>query len=189
MGLAAVVLVGALAVGRLSGGTLAGLATLRPRRPVLVLTAAAAQLLGAVLVMRGATTGGYLAGLVASGGLVALFLAANRHLPGAGLFSLGLLANAAVVAANGAMPVSLAAAARAGVDTRAIAAAADPRHTVAGRGTWARGLGDVVPVPLPLRPAVASPGDVLVAAGLAELVVVGMRSRRGAGDAPAPAAV
>ena len=39
-------------------------------------------------------------------------------------------------------------------------------------------LGDVVPVLLPLRPEVVSPGDVLVASGLAQLVVVGMRAGR-----------
>ena len=36
-------------------------------------------------------------------------------------------------------------------------------------------LGDVIPVPAPWRPEVVSPGDVAVAAGLAQLVLLGMR--------------
>jgi hypothetical protein len=84
---------------------------------------------------------------------------------------------AAVVAANGAMPVSLVAAARAGVDTRAIALGSDPRHVLAGERTRWNPIGDVVPVPLPWQAEVVSPGDVLIAAGLAELISVGMRRR------------
>jgi hypothetical protein len=97
---------------------------------------------------------------------------------GVPLVTLGLVLNAAVVAANGAMPVSIDAAFRAGVPTGDIAAGLDARHEIAGRGTVWRRLGDVIPVPLPARPEVVSPGDVLVAAGLAELVVVGMLRRR-----------
>jgi hypothetical protein len=179
MGLAAVVLVGALLVGRLAGGSLTGLGDLRVRRAALVLAAGGAQAAGALLLAAdGGTTAPYVVGLVASVALVGVFLAGNRRLPGAPLFALGLAANVAVVVANGAMPVSLAAAQRAGADTTAIASGSDPRHEVAGAGTRASVLGDVVPLPLPVRPAVVSPGDVLVAAGIAELVVVGMRRRR-----------
>jgi hypothetical protein len=52
----------------------------------------------------------------------------------------------------------------------------DRRHELEGPRTRLRPLGDVIPVPLPLRPEVVSPGDVLVAAGLGQLVVLGMRS-------------
>ena len=45
-------------------------------------------------------------------------------------------------------------------------------------GTTLRWLGDVIPVPLPVRPEVVSPGDVLIAAGLGEFVLLGMRPRR-----------
>src|SRR5439155_20104550 len=95
-------------------------------------------------------------------------------LAGITLISVGLLANAVVVAANGAMPVSIDAAYRARVGISAIASGSDARHQIAGTGTQLRWLGDVVPVPLPWRPEVVSAGDVLVAAGLAELVVLAM---------------
>jgi Family of unknown function (DUF5317) len=64
------------------------------------------------------------------------------------------------------------------VSVRQIAAGQDARHSIAGGGTTWRALGDVIPVPLPWRPEVVSPGDVLIAAGLGEFVLLGMRSPR-----------
>lgn len=170
MGLVVAVLVVALVVGTLARGRVVRLARLPLRGAWLVLLAVAAQVGGAV-------AGGvlYPLALVASALLVAAFLVRNRTLPGVPLVALGLLLNAAVVAANGAMPVSVAAAARAGVATGPLADAADGRHELAGPGTRLRPLGDVVPVRLPLRPEVVSPGDVLLAAGLGLLVLRGMR--------------
>jgi hypothetical protein len=95
-----------------------------------------------------------------------------------GLVALGLGANALVVALNGAMPVSATAAARAQVALDDVAAGLDSRHEVADGSTRLALLGDVVPVLLPLRPEVVSPGDVLVASGLGQLVVVGMLGGR-----------
>jgi hypothetical protein len=97
---------------------------------------------------------------------------------GVPLITLGLVLNAAVVALNGAMPVSTDAAARARVSVAAIAAGNDSRHSLANSATTLSSLGDVIPVPLPWRPEVVSPGDALVAAGLGELVLLGMRRRR-----------
>lgn len=164
-----VVLLVALAVGRLSGGSLRSLGDLPVRAGRLVLLALAAQLAGVV-------AGGPLhpLGLAVSAGLLVVFLARNRGLRGTGLLALGLLANALVVLANGAMPVSADAAARAGVGTSELLAGNDPRHGLSGPRTRLPWLGDVVPVPLPAFPLVASPGDVLVAAGAAQLVVAGM---------------
>ena len=59
-----------------------------------------------------------------------------------------------------------------------VAAGFDSRHVVTDGSTRLPLLGDVVPVLLPLRPEVVSPGDVLVASGLAQLVVVGMVAGR-----------
>lgn len=168
----AVLAVGLL-LGCLLGGSLDRLGAVDLRRRALVVAALLAQLAGTVV-------GGpvFPVGLVVSALLVSAFLLANRGLRGTGLVALGLLANALVVGANGAMPVSAAASARAGVQ--------DPlddldlRHEPAGEGTRLPLLGDVVPVPLPLRPEVVSPGDVLVAAGLGQLVVLGMAGRRSA---------
>ena len=171
MSLVLVVLTAGVLLGWLSGGNLDRLGGLAMRRRRLVVAALLAQLTGTVV-------GGpvFAVGLVLSAVLVAAFLAGNRGLPGAGLIALGLLANALVVGVNGAMPVSLAASARAG--TAAPAAGFDQRHEPADGTTRLGWLGDVVPVPLPLRPEVVSPGDVLVAAGLAQLVVVGMLTHR-----------
>ena len=171
MSLVLVVLAAGLVLGRLGGGTLDRLGGVVLRRRRLVLLALLAQLLGTVV-------GGpvFPVALVASACLVTSFLAVNRGLRGSGLVALGLLANALVVGANGAMPVSRDAAARAGVVDPVVAR--DLRHEPAGAATRLPWLGDVVPVPLPVRPEVVSPGDVLVAAGLAQLVVVGMLSWR-----------
>ena len=72
------------------------------------------------------------------------------------------------------MPVSRWAAARAGVDLTDITSGADARHVVASAGSSARVLSDIVPVRIPWFPEVVSPGDVLVAAGLALLLVAGL---------------
>ena len=173
-----VTLLAALLLGRLAGGSAEALGALALRRPGLVVAALAAQGVGAVV-------GGpvFALGLAASAALVAAFLAANRSVRGTGLVALGLAANALVVGLNGAMPVSTGAAQVAGVPPEDLT---DARHEVLGAGTRLPALGDVVPVRLPLRPEVVSPGDVLVAAGLAQLVVVGMLSQQRTGR-PLPA--
>jgi hypothetical protein len=169
---ALVVLLVALCVGWLLGGRLDGLGHLPLRHGWLVLVAVAAQAVGSF-------AGGslYALGLVLSASLVGVFLAGNRRIPGTVLVALGLLTNALGVALNGAMPVSSDASGKAGISTQDLVAGTDPRHELADSGTRLRVLGDVVPVLLPVHPEVVSPGDILVAAGLAQLVVVGMRRR------------
>ena len=170
MVLALVVLLVAVGLGLLLGGRVGQLGALPLRRTWLVPVALAVQ------------AGGALAGLpvslVPAFALVGTFLVLNRRVRGLPLVGLGLLANTAVIGLNGAMPVSLAATAVTGISTQDILSGADSRHVVAGDGTHLRWLGDVVPVLLPLHPEVVSLGDVLVAAGLAELVVVGMGASR-----------
>ncbi|HVE74483.1 MAG TPA: DUF5317 domain-containing protein [Mycobacteriales bacterium] len=159
----------AVLVATLCGGSLERLGSLPLRSPWLVWAAFAAQLVGTIL-------GGpiFAVGLVLSAALAVGWLVRNRGIRGTGLVSLGLLANAVVVSANGAMPVSVDAAGRAGVTTQALVADRDPRHELMTDSTRVRWLGDVIPVPLPVRPEVISPGDVAVAAGLAQLVLLGM---------------
>ena len=180
MSLVLVVLLCAVLVGRVGGGSVDRLGALGLRRRRLVLAALGVQALGTVV-------GGpaYALGLAGSAALVTAFLLVNRGVRGTGLVALGLGANALVVALNGAMPVSAAAAARAGVPIESIDAGLDSRHVVSGASTRLPLLGDVVPVLLPLRPEVVSPGDVLVASGLAQLVVVGMLTRRPPARVPA----
>lgn len=169
MSLAVVVLVVALAIGWARGGSLLRLGALPLRSPLLVGAALLVQLLGTLV-------GGpvYPLGLAASAALVVAFLARNRGIRGTGLVALGLLANALVVGLNGAMPVSEHAAGRAGVGVQGLVAGTDARHEPAGAATRLPWLGDVIPVPLPVRPEVVSPGDVLVAAGLGQLVALAM---------------
>lgn len=183
MVLALTVLLAAALVGLLRGGRLRQLGQLPLRWRPLVVLALGVQLAGAV-----AGRPAYRVGLGVSALLVALFLGANRGRPGIGLVTAGLLANAVVVGGNGAMPVSLSAAARAGLPAQAVLPVNDDRHEPSGTGTRLRWLGDVVPVLLPGHAEVVSPGDVLVAAGLAELVVVGMGRRRRRSRRPWPAA-
>lgn len=187
VGLALVVLVGAVAVAWALGGRWHRLAHLRLRARGLVVAAVAAQAGGALLGVAGFEDArhAYVVGLVVSAVCALGFCARNLLVPGVALVCLGLVANAAVVAANGAMPVSIVAAYHARVPIVAIAAGTDARHDIAGIGTHVRWLGDVIPVPLPVRPEVVSPGDVLVAAGLGELIVLGMMGwarRREIGD-------
>ncbi|CAN5183028.1 hypothetical protein BH24ACT10_BH24ACT10_14700 [soil metagenome] len=168
MSLVVVVLAVALAVGWLRGGSLDRLGSLPLRACALVVLALLVQLVGTLV-------GGpfHPAGLALSAVLVVAFLVRNRGLRGTGLVALGLLANAVVVGLNGAMPVRLEAAARAGTGVQAVVLG-DSRHELEGPATRLRLLGDVIPVPLPVRPEVVSVGDVLVAAGLGQLVALGM---------------
>jgi hypothetical protein len=176
MGLAVVVLVIAFGVARLCGGTARRLGELRLRRRALVVAAVLAQGGGALVGLLGVTNArhAYVAGLAASAVCAVAFCLSNFSVPGLALVTAGLLGNAVVVGINGAMPVSIHAAYRARVPIATIATGTDPRHDIAGRGDHWRWLGDIVPVPLPWRPEVISPGDVLVSAGLAELVMMTM---------------
>lgn len=167
---------GGLLLGLVSGGRLGRLAELPVRRGRLVAAAALAQLVGVGAGRLGLSPGpAYAAGMTASAVFAVAFLLANRRLAGTGLVAAGLVANAAVLLANGAMPVSAYAAARSGAGAATVA---DGRHQPATAGTRLRPLGDVVAVPWPLRPEVVSPGDLLVAAGVAQLAFVGVRGRR-----------
>lgn len=178
MGLTLILLVGAAAISVAAGGSFAALSDLPIKGGRLVVIAVLAQLFGAGLARATDLSGFYPAGLVVSALAALAFCARNIRIPGVPLVTLGLLLNALVVSVNGAMPVSTSAAARANVPIRQIAAGDDARHSIAGSGTTWRVLGDVIPAPIPLRPEVVSPGDVLIAAGLAEFVLLGMRPRR-----------
>jgi hypothetical protein len=168
---ALVMLIGALGVGYARGGGLDRLGRLPLRRKRLVVVALAAQVLGGL-------AGGwrYPLGLAVSALLVAAFLGLNRGIQGTGLVAAGLLVNALVVGVNGAMPVSGEAMGRARLSTQDIISGADPRHELLGADTHLGLISDRIPVLLPGRPEIVSAGDVLVAAGLAELVVLGMGS-------------
>lgn len=176
MGLVSLSAVLGLLVGFAFGGRLAALERVTLHGWPLLVTAVLAQVLGVALGHLGVPAGGaYAGGLACSAACVAVFLAVNRAVAGTGLLALGLGVNALVIAVNGAMPVSAYAAVRAGVGAAAVA---DARHVPATDGTHLRLLADVIPVPLPGRPEVDSVGDLLAAAGLAQLACTATEPRR-----------
>jgi hypothetical protein len=163
----------ALTAVALSGG--AGLSRLRLRAIRLLVAAAVVQLGTSMVVPGSGVARGIALGLTVL--LVGLFVYGNWHVAGTPLIGLGLLLNVLVVTANGAMPVSVDAAARVGLTRAELALGTDAVREPASDATRLGWLGDVVPVALPWRPQVVSPGDVLVAAGVG-LLLVAARSRQ-----------
>jgi Family of unknown function (DUF5317) len=172
--LVAVVLVLAAVVGVAGGGRPGALAQVPLAGWRLLVAAGVCQVGGSVISRLTDANVPYAVGSLAAVALLIGFLLHNTRLAGVPLVAVGLLANTVVVLANGAMPVSRWAAAKAGVDLHDIAAGLDARHVVAGATTSARVLSDVIPVRIPWWPEVVSPGDVLVAAGLGLLLVTGL---------------
>jgi hypothetical protein len=174
MTLALLALAAGVVAGYARGGGLARLATLRPQRNRLLVTAFGLHALG---VLGGWLWEPLLPTLVGLSGLLLAYYAwVNRAIHGAALIAVGLAANALVLLANGAMPVSESAATRAGADPGTVLAAGD--HEPAADDTRFAWLGKVVPVAFPPRPEVVSPGDVSIAAGVAVLVGMGLTGRR-----------
>jgi len=162
-----VVAVAALAVSVATGGS--RLTQVRVRAVRLLVAAAIVQLGTSALVPGSGLARG--TALVLTTLLVGLFLVGNARLPGVPLVALGLLLNVVVIGANAAMPVSVDAAARAGISRAELGLARDAMRVPAGPDTRLASLGDVVPVALPRWPQVVSPGDVLVAAGVGLLLL------------------
>ncbi|WP_123788360.1 DUF5317 domain-containing protein [Phytoactinopolyspora halophila] len=108
--------------------------------------------------------------------IVAYYAWVNRWMPGARLVAFGIATNALVLLLNGAVPVSTDAAARAGVDTTGITT--DQNVEPANDSTRLSWLSKNIPVALPMRPEVVSPGDITIAAGLATILATGMTGRR-----------
>jgi hypothetical protein len=164
-----VVAVLAIAVAVAAGGD--RLVGLRVRAARLLVAAAVLQLGSGTLAPDSALVRAPTMAL--SGLLVALFLWRNWQVAGMPLIAAGLLLNGVVVALNFAMPVSVSAAARAGLAPTELRLGDDPFHERAGPQTRLTDLGDTIPVALPGWPQVVSPGDVLIAAGVALLLVTG----------------
>jgi hypothetical protein len=166
-----VVAVLALTAALLTGG--ARLAQVRLRAVRLLVAAAVVQLGTSALAPGSGLARG--TALVLTALLVGLFVYGNWRVAGTPLIGLGLLLNLVVIAANGAMPVSVAAAERAGLTRAELGLPGDAMREPLGSGTVLGRLGDVVPVALPWQPQVVSPGDVLVAAGVGLLLVSARR--------------
>ncbi len=158
-----IALIGAL----LAGGQLAAIGSTRFRVAALLGIVLCCQVAGVLLGRLGFPAGpAYAAACLVSAVLLVLVARSDGGLPGAELVAIGLFLNALVMAANVNMPVSDYAAAQAGAPA---SVATDSRHEPATAVTSLRLLGEVIPVPLPLRPEVVSIGDLLIAAGLAQL--------------------
>ncbi len=117
--------------------------------------------------------GGYLAALVV--------LWQNRAYAWTVLIFAGLGLNSLVIVLNGGrMPITEAALLQVArvADLEIAVASLDPRHVVVGPGTRLVGLGDIVPLRLNDFGMVLSPGDVLMAVGLAGFVQGQMRAAR-----------
>ncbi|MBI1757813.1 MAG: DUF5317 domain-containing protein [Actinobacteria bacterium] len=159
-------------VARLLGGRLLALERLPVHDWPLVAGTLAGVGLGAAAPWTGLAAAAHWVGLACAAGCALAYALRNRAVHGMGLIGLGLVLNAVVVAGNTGMPVSADAATRAGVDYAA--AASRPGRVPDGPDVTLRMLGDVVPLPLPYRPAVVSLGDLLVAAGLSQLLATAM---------------
>ncbi len=164
-----------VAIALLRGGRLAGLAELRLRHAWLVLVAVALQALGVFDVVGSSPLWGVQVGAllgVAATLVVLAVLWANRRLPGVWLVGLGLLANLAVMVANGGwMPVTPEALVSLGwpvmaAGTKLFRAENIVLPRAATRLWW---LSDVFAVRFPIL-CVFSIGDVFVALGLFWLV-------------------
>lgn len=173
-----VILAAGIAVGRTRGGSLRRLGEAKLRMMPVVFAGVALQAAAAYAGNRAAATTLALVSHVA----VFVFAGANAKRPGMALLALGALMNFVVVAANGAMPVSLDALARAGIGSPAIGPPdLGGLHEIMTPATRLRFLADVIPIRVARH--VVSAGDLVLWAGLA-LAVQGLmtaRSRSGAG--------
>lgn len=158
-------LVVALAAALLQGGSLQQLASTQFRYPWLVVAGLVVQV-GAQLATPRLAEGVALWLLLAGTSAVGIFLLMNLRHGGLALAGVGLLLNAAVIAANGAMPVSKEAAAVAGVPISREEAGI--RHEVLDAESRLPFLSDAIPVAQ--MNTVLSLGDVLLVLGLALFV-------------------
>lgn len=170
--LLALALVTTIAV--LRGGSLSALAATKLRWAWLLPLGLAIQIGFDVWSPEWLTESGELTVLLVSNALVAIFVILNRHLAGMLLAGLGLVLNASVIAANGAMPVSERAAETAGV-SRSLddAGLKHERLTDDTKLPW---LGDVIGIPV--LEEVLSVGDVVLTLGIVRLVYVRTTSNR-----------
>lgn len=180
-----IAIVGGCLVGLAVGGSLESLAGTTFRWTPLLLISLGGQLLFQYWSPDALTPGMRLATLLALNALVAAFLVLNRRLPGTLLAAVGLALNVVVIAANGAMPVSVAAAEAVGIDE--MPQEGGFKHEPLDAQTRLPLLADALAIPL--TKTVYSLGDVYLALGIGYLVFSRTRGGKGRhrirGDSPA----
>ena len=168
------------ALARLRGGSLTGLAETTFRWTPLLVGGLVFQITFLYWDPEWLGDTGGLVVVLASNVAVAVWLVANRMLPGLLLAGVGMALNVLVIVANGAMPVLEESAERAGVEQSLDDAGI--KHERLDDDTVLPWLGDAIPVP-PVT-EVLSVGDVVLALGLCRLVdarmMVGKRPRHSA---------
>jgi hypothetical protein len=162
-----------LGVGYATGGRLGNVQCAHLRRAWLVGAALGLQLVAFSAVGSRLGAGGVVALHLLSYAALLVFAMINLRSLGIAIASLGLVCNALVIAANGGyMPARRAALATAG---KLYAGASDANSRLIAAGTRFAFLGDVFALPrgMPLA-NVFSVGDLLIAAGVALLIVLAM---------------
>ena len=167
-----ITLVLAVGIGLLAGGRLSGLSAMRFR----LVPAALAGLLLQFLVPPGIWQQVL---LFASFLLLGAFAVANIKIPGFTLILAGIVMNFLVIGVNAGMPVPRWSLERSDQiqELEFLIEHGGAKHHLATEDDTLMFLADVIPLPSPIRQSVSA-GDVVTYAGVAYVIVAGMRRRR-----------
>ncbi|MGQ0623267.1 MAG: DUF5317 domain-containing protein [Sporichthyaceae bacterium] len=182
MGLTLLVLIAALAIGWFAG-TPGGRVTRVGICGVPLLLTALLVLVGESVMARQIPYS-YPISFAVAATLMIQFAARNLAVPGVALAVAGVLANATVILANGAMPVSVSAAQRAGVPIDVLELQSERRHEPLDGATRLPLLADRIPVPVPGHREVDSVGDLALAAGVGLFAFGAVHRRRESSEVP-----
>ena len=162
----------AVGIGLLAGGRLSGLSAMRFR----LVPAALAGLLLQFLVPPGIWQQVL---LLASFLLLSAFAVANIKIPGFTLILAGIVMNFLVIGVNAGMPVPRWSLERSDQiqELEFLIEHGGAKHHLATEEDTLMFLADVIPLPSPIRQSVSA-GDVVTYAGVAYVIVAGMRRRR-----------
>lgn len=169
--LIAFAIVAGTVIGLISGGRLANLTQPTFRGSQLLVAGVGLQVLSEVIDAAAVPL------ILASYGLLLLFAGANAHHVGMLVVLTGLACNFVVIAANGGMPVrSEAIVAAGGVDAEEVQGLEfDNKHHLERPDDRLMTLGDIFPVPVPGFRQVVSFGDLVMAVGMADVIVHWLR--------------
>ncbi|MBW3614482.1 MAG: DUF5317 domain-containing protein [Actinobacteria bacterium] len=171
--LIALAIVLGVAIGLVGGGRLANLTEPTFARTPFLATGVGLQVLSAFF------DSAALPLILGSYALLLVFALVNVHHVGMLVVSAGLACNFAVIAANGGMPVRAEAiSAAGGVEAHEVQGLEfDNKHHLEGPDDRFTLLGDIFPVPVPGFRQVVSFGDLVMAVGMADVIVHWLRRR------------